>query len=568
MFSRLRISSKLLLLIAVLSASMLFVGAYGIQALSAEQQRSAEGLARKRLMMEAADAARSAEVAFKIQVQEWKNILVRGHDPADHQRYAAAFEKAGGTVTQELDTTRRLLRELGVATGSIDGASQLHREIGQQYAAALKQFEVGRPETSQVADRLVRGKDRPMDDKLQQVVAELKEFSDRESEQIAAASAKASRDVIVTLGTIMAAALLAGACFGLWLAAGIRRPLGEAVAAAQRIAQGDLTVELRTRSHDEIGQLLQALSDMTANLRTLVTEVVAGAHLVSDTSTQIAQGNVDLSQRTEEQASTLEETASQMEELTTTVVSNAENARAAREAASGAAGVAQRGGEVVGQVVTTMDGISAAGRRIGEIVGVIDGIAFQTNILALNAAVEAARAGEQGRGFAVVAAEVRTLAQRSATAAREIRTLIADSVGQVEAGSALVQRAGRTMQEIVEGVQHVSERVTEIAVASQEQSAGIEQVNTAVTQMDQVVQQNASLVEEAAAATESMKAQSAALLQLVSRFQLGQAPTLEARPSLAALPQPIRTRPAGRSTTFALPSRAVRPVADAGWQEF
>jgi methyl-accepting chemotaxis protein len=311
-------------------------------------------------------------------------------------------------------------------------------------------------------------------------------------------------------------------------------PLRAAVQVAMQVAQGDLTARLEARGRDEIGQLQAALGDMTQNLRRLLGEVTQGARTVADTSAQIAQGNLDLSQRTEEQASTLEETASSMEELTSTVTLNADHAREASELAAAASQVARRGGTVVGDVVRTMSGISDASRRIAEIIGVIDGIAFQTNILALNAAVEAARAGEQGRGFAVVAAEVRNLAQRSASAAREIKDLIEASVGRVDAGARLVDAAGSTMQDIVVSVQKVSELIAEIAAASREQSSGIAQVNVAVTQMDQVVQQNASLVEEASAATEAMKDQSATLLQMVARFRL-EAANDAAR--LPALPQ-------------------------------
>jgi methyl-accepting chemotaxis protein len=318
----------------------------------------------------------------------------------------------------------------------------------------------------------------------------------------------------------MSSALAVGLGLGLWVARGITRPLGEAVRAARLVAEGDLTVQLQAASRDEVGQLLEALSTMAARLRALAADVAAGAHAVADSSSQIAQGNLDLSQRTEEQASTLEETASQMEELTVTVTRNADNARQASLQAAGAADVARRGGVAVGSVVATMDGISDASRRIADIIGVIDGIAFQTNILALNAAVEAARAGDQGRGFAVVAAEVRALAQRSAAAAREVKDLIADSTGKVEIGTRQVAEAGRTMDDIVGSVARVSELIAEIAAASEEQGAGIEQVNSAVVQMEQVVQQNASLVEEASAATEAMKAQAAALLAQVGRFKL------------------------------------------------
>jgi methyl-accepting chemotaxis protein len=291
---------------------------------------------------------------------------------------------------------------------------------------------------------------------------------------------------------------------------------------------------------------------------------------VAESSAQIAQGNLDLSQRTEEQASTLEETASSMEELTATVNQNAEHAREANQLTADASGVAARGGTVVGNVVRTMTGISESSRRIADIIGVIDGIAFQTNILALNAAVEAARAGEQGRGFAVVAAEVRSLAQRSATAAKEIKTLIGDSVDQVEAGTRLVHDAGETMQDIVSSVQKVTALVAEIASASQEQSQGIAQVTAAVSQMDQVVQQNATLVEEATAATESMKEEAAALLRAVRRFHIGQ----EAPLPQAAVQTPVRAAPAAVvqaqvPAPLAVAAAAPAPRRAKGeWQEF
>jgi methyl-accepting chemotaxis protein len=369
--------------------------------------------------------------------------------------------------------------------------------------------------------------------------------------------------------SLAAAAVVLGLLLSWRITSSITRPIGDAVAVARRVADGDLTVDVRANGRDEMAQLLKALGAMTQNLRDLVGQVAGGARVVADTSAQIAQGNQDLSQRTEEQASTLEETSSSMEELTSTVTQNAENARTATQLATGASDVARRGGEVVGRVVSTMEEISGSSRKISEIIGVIDGIAFQTNILALNAAVEAARAGEQGRGFAVVAAEVRNLAQRSAAAAKEIKELIGASVDRVEAGARLVGTAGETMDEIVSSVQRVSDLIAEIAAASQEQSSGIEQVNRAVSQMDQVVQQNASLVEEAAAATESMKGQADSLLQTVSRFHLGtQGHAHEARVEPKARPQPqaiapIRTKPA------LPPASAAQPATAGGaWQQF
>jgi len=300
----------------------------------------------------------------------------------------------------------------------------------------------------------------------------------------------------------------------------IKQALDKAISVSEQIASGDLTVKIDIESEDETGHLLSSLKEMNDGLSKIVGEVRTGADSIATATEQIAAGNADLSQRTEEQASALEETASSMEELTSTVKQNADNAQQANQLAISASGVAVKGGDVINKVVRTMESITDSSRKISDIIGVIDGIAFQTNILALNAAVEAARAGEQGRGFAVVAAEVRSLAQRSAAAAKEIKTLIEDSVSKVQDGSRLVEEAGQTTQEIVTSIKRVTDIMAEISAASLEQSSGIEQVNTAITQMDDVTQQNASLVEQAAAAAESLEEQALQLVQVVTRFKL------------------------------------------------
>jgi methyl-accepting chemotaxis protein len=315
-------------------------------------------------------------------------------------------------------------------------------------------------------------------------------------------------------------ACLLAVVFGQWITRSITRPLGEAVQVARTVAAGDLGSDIVVRSRDEVGQLMQALKEMNASLRTIVSEVRAGTDAIADAAGEIAQGNIDLSGRTEQQAGSLEETAAAMEQLTVTVRQNAGHAHAARERARQASGIATGSRAVVAQVAQTMEAIGAASARIAEITGVIDGIAFQTNLLALNAAVEAARAGEQGRGFAVVAAEVRTLAQRAAAAARDIKGLIDESGASVAGGGRLARQAGATMEDVVASVAQVAGTISEIAAASAEQSDGLVQVNEAVMQMDATTQQNAALVEQAAAAAAALRERAARLAQLVSTFRL------------------------------------------------
>ncbi|NHQ89833.1 methyl-accepting chemotaxis protein [Janthinobacterium lividum] len=356
---------------------------------------------------------------------------------------------------------------------------------------------------------------------------------------------QASRSFMIAL---VLGSVAAGLALGALITRGLTRQLGGepayAVRIAGAIAEGDLTVDIRTAGHDS-ASLLFAMKTMRDKLVGIVSQVRSGTDTINTASGEIAQGNLDLSSRTEEQASSLEETASSMEQLTSAVRQNADNARQANALAGAASDVAGKGGAVVGQVVQTMESINASSRKIVDIISVIDSIAFQTNILALNAAVEAARAGEEGRGFAVVAAEVRNLAQRSASAAKEIKTLIGDSVEQVEIGSKLVHDAGKTMDEVVASVRQVADIMQEITAASTEQSAGIEQVNQAVLQMDQVTQQNAALVEEAAAAAESLQDQAQTLTELVGVFRL------HAQAQQMAMPAASNVRPLRRSAPAA-----------------
>ncbi|MBE3027032.1 chemotaxis protein [Janthinobacterium sp. BJB1] len=472
---------------------------------------------------------KAGQAAFGAHLEKARALT--SDNPAQQERLAKLDAAKQAWLAGALEPVIALRRAVAQGTAAIEPVLALEKEgRGKQGMDAMRALlgEIGQAETVLLAQR---------------------------SEAAAALQAR-------THWTLLgggAVALLLAASIAWWLARNISVPLRSAIGVARQVAQGDLTVQVEVRSKDETGELMQALKDMTASLLRIVTEVRGGTQAIATASRQIASGNIDLSARTEQQASSLEETASSMEELTSTVQQNAQNAHEANGLAASASAVAGKGGAVVAQVVDTMGSINDSSRKIVDIIGVIDGIAFQTNILALNAAVEAARAGEQGRGFAVVATEVRNLAQRSAGAAKEIKALINDSVAQVESGARLVDEAGHTMREIVDSVHKVSSIVGQISSASDEQRAGIEQVNQAITEMDQVTQQNAALVEEAAAAAESMQEQAARLADAVAVFRTAQVD--------AAPPAPRRkqarpvTRLAARPAAKAAPARVTAPRA-------
>jgi len=383
------------------------------------------------------------------------------------------------------------------------------------------------------------------------------------------------------IGLLCALALAVGAVCSWLLTRGIVRPIREAVDLAEAVAGGDLTRRIASDARDETGALLRSLRDMSDSLVRIVSEVRSGTSTIHGAAGEIAAGNLDLSNRTEQQASSLESTASSMAHLTDTVRQNADNARQANQLSITASSVASEGGAVVEQVIQTMGSINESSRKIVDIISVIDGIAFQTNILALNAAVEAARAGEQGRGFAVVAGEVRTLAQRSAAAAKEIKSLIDDSVGKVDTGARLVDQAGATMQQVVSSIQRVTDIMAEIASASQAQTGGIEQVNSAIGQMDQATQQNAALVEESAAAAGSLQEQAAKLAQAVDQFKLEYTAPTRAAAAVPAAPaarvpavrvraEPKLARPVPAPAPASAQTTSKRVAATAGedWEEF
>ncbi|MEM4989900.1 methyl-accepting chemotaxis protein [Collimonas sp. H4R21] len=443
---------------------------------------------------------------------------VMSNDAADMDKSAQFISEIRGGLQKSMSEYAPLVSEQERAV-----YDQLKDKIPQYLEMDKKIVDISRAFRKDDAAKEIRGDSLAAIVELDKQVEHLVKINSDGS----AASAKEGEAIYnkarVWMIGLMIAMLLLGFALALWIARVVAQPLGFAVDVARRVAGGDLTADIEVRSRDETGQLMQALKDMNQSLQKIVGEVRSGTDTIATASSQIAAGNQNLSQRTEEQASSLEETAASMEQLTSTVKQNADNASQANQLAVSASEVALHGGTVVTQVVSTMGAINTSSKKIVDIIGVIDGIAFQTNILALNAAVEAARAGEQGRGFAVVAAEVRSLAQRSAAAAKEIKGLIDDSVEKVGLGSRLVDQAGTTMEEIVASVRRVTDIMGEITAASQEQTAGIEQINQAISQMDQVTQQNAALVEEAAAAAASLQDQAGVLADVVGAFKLERA---------------------------------------------
>ena len=485
----------------------------------------------------------------ELRVAEFQQVL-----NTDSTR-VAALEKTMAQIQAEFEAHHKTY----VALISSPEEHKLHDAFEAQWKHYL-QFhaqlvELSRKNEQAQARELLEGDAQRTFEAMSKVLDQLVELNQTGARSAAEASESAylmARNAMVIAAALgLAMAVTAG----LWLMRSITGPLQQALQAAHRVADGDLSCVIEHQSQDESGQVLQALQQMQTSLEGVVTKVRDNADSVATASQQIANASQDLSSRTEEQASALEETAATMDELAATVRTNTENAQQADQLARSASAIAVQGGEVVGKVVTTMQNINASSRKISDIIGVIDGIAFQTNILALNAAVEAARAGEQGRGFAVVASEVRSLAQRSAEAAKEIKTLISRSVEQVSHGTDLVDQAGKTMGEIVGSIRRVSDIVTEITTATQEQSLGIQQVGQAISQLDQTTQQNAAMVEESAAAAETLKDQAMQLVQTVAVFRLSGTPSTRASAMPAA---PRQTAPQTRAATMPAPRPTFR----------
>jgi methyl-accepting chemotaxis protein len=787
------ISSRLAYLTAFFFLMLMGIGGYGLYGLSSLDLNLENTIKTSNTLVKAVDTARQAQVDFKIQIQEWKNTLLRGNDPAAFEKYSKAFDKQGAQVNQNLQEAKSLMTELGLPSDPVDTALKSHTDLEEKYHEALKSYDSKNKESATIVDKLVKGMDRAPTEQIDGIVKAIRDqATSRLAETEKASAEKFQQQKTVSITAIILAIVL-GIAWAVLIIRSIMKPLRIAGEQLEHLAQGDFSHKITIDQHNEIGKLLEGIKSMqirtgfevaetrrvandtlriknaldnattnvmiadreghiiylnksvvamlnnaeadirkelpnfradelhgasfdsfhknpahqrnlldnlttthratikvggrtfrlaanpaindagerigtalewvdatteirieeevnhivsaaqqgnlgerldladkvgfmqqlstginqlldtvsgavndlervltalaagdltqnihqeyqgtfgqlkdsanatVANLLQLVGDIKVAVEAINTGSKEIAQGNQNLSQRTEEQASSLEETASSMEELTSTVKANADNAKQANQLAISASDVAASGNGVVAQVVFTMDSINESSKKIVDIISVIDGIAFQTNILALNAAVEAARAGEQGRGFAVVAAEVRNLAQRSAAAAKEIKTLIGESVENVANGSKLVGQAGQTMEEILVSINRVTSIVGEISAASAEQSSGIEQVNQAITQMDEVTQQNAALVEEAAAAAESLEEQAQNLAQSVSTFKLdnGKAVVVRSAPAKTAT---VAHTPTGTSKPAAKPAakpaKATKSVGDDEWQEF
>lgn len=586
--NRFKISTRLVVVVGLLSLLLIAIGGLGLYGIS-KTNESVDAVYRKNTV----PMGQIAEIQERL-LRNRLAIAVALVTPD-----GPTIQRSTQTVEENIAAITKIWEEYFAAV-----VDPKEKEIASTFAVNRGRFvqEGLRPAVERLrandtagADKIVVERIRPLYEPVGAGVQALKQFQLDAAKREFDLGVERYGQIRAISTTAIVAGLVFAALFGFFLVRGISRSLAHAVQASNAVASGDLTVEIDASGQDEVSTLLRALGTMKESLGRVVGDVRANAEGVAMASTQIAQGNLDLSSRTEEQASALEETAASMEELSSTVKQNADNAKLADQLAKGASTVATSGGEVVGEVIETMKGINESSRKIADIIGVIDGIAFQTNILALNAAVEAARAGEQGRGFAVVASEVRSLAQRSAAAAKEIKELITTSVEQVDRGAQLVDRAGETMSEVVRSIVRVSDIMGEINSASTEQSAGVTQVSEAVSQMDHNTQQNAALVEESAAAAASLKEQAQRLVQAVAVFRLERgaersagrssagsdtAGTASVADTLKARPEAVRSSAAAAATTTidAIRKRAsgrARPVegkataeATGDWQSF
>ncbi|GGA35178.1 methyl-accepting chemotaxis protein [Dyella nitratireducens] len=519
-FRDLRIAVRLGLLGIILLTATVIVGFGGWRGLTRThdlQVRSAETAAQ---FAAAVDAARVAQVDFKKQVQEWKDLLLRGADGAAFKKYHDAFIAQSHAVDVDLATLKRQMSELGLDTHGVDNAMATHTDLGTQYLAAIQHYDAKDEKSVHVVDGLVAGIDRAPTTAIDGLVTGMKHEAEAASKRIDEQSSATFRQACVLLASVVLSAMVAGAILVMLLAYSITAPLGRAVKVAEAVAEGDLSTDIVAASRDETGKLLAALAMMNGQLRNVVSVIRTGSTEISASTQQIASGNQDLSRRTSEQAAALEETASSMQQFTHNVNANAMRAHEASRLAKSASDIAHQSGTAMSEAVGAMTQVQNVAGRITDITETMDRIATQTHILALNASVEAARAGEAGKGFNIVAAEVQALARSSRTASSEIRALIEESVTIIGSGTQIIGRAESMVGKLLGSVDDVTDTVESIATLSMEQANGIQQVNRAVRQMDEVTQNNAALVEEAAAAADTVQVRARALVQSVEFFKL------------------------------------------------
>lgn len=520
-FRDVRIAFRLALLGVVMLAATAMVGLGGWRGLARIHDLQVRSAQTANSFASAVDTARVAQVDFKKQVQEWKDLLLRGADPAAFKKYHDAFVEQSNAVNADLTALKQQMIQLGINTDGVNTAFATHTELGAQYLNAIQHYDAKDEKSVHVVDNLVAGIDRVPTTAIDGLVAAMKHDAAAASKHIDDESSHAFHDAWMLLMLTALCALVTGAVLVWLLAYSITAPIGRAVKVAQAVAEGNLSTYVTTTSRDETGKLLTALGVMNGQLRHVVNTIRDGSTDISTSTRQIASGNQDLSARTSEQAAALEQTAASMQEFTDSVNANAMRAREASRLAETASEIARQSGTAMSEAVGAMTHVQSVSGRITEITEMMDRIATQTHILALNASVEAARAGAAGKGFNIVAAEVQSLARSSRTASSEIRGLIEESVTIIESGTQMIDRAESMVGKLLDSVDDVARTVGSIATQSLEQASGIQQVNRAVRQMDEVTQSNAALVEEAAAAADTVQLRAQSLVQSVAFFNVG-----------------------------------------------
>ena len=522
-FQNIRIAGRLAILGGLLLAATVVVGVggwHGLRQMHTLELRSAREAA---AYSQAMDTARVAQVDFKKQVQEWKDLLLRGSDPDMFARYRAAFEQEGGTVVADLQSLKKQMLQLGAPIQGVDAALATQATLDSRYLAALARYDGRNGNSAHVVDTEVKGIDRAPTDAIDGLVAAMKTDMAASARRIDAASQSAYHTATILLLSVLLCAMLSGAVITWALARSITVPIKRAVKVAQAVASGDLTTQIHPLGRDETAMLLSALKEMNGQLRQVVSTIRDGSHDISSATRQIASGNMDLSSRTNEQAAALQETSASLQQFAHSATTNALGAREASQLAESASANARKTHLAMADALTMMDKVRDASQRIAEITETIDSIAVQTHILSLNAAVEAARAGQASQGFNVVAAEVRSLATHSKKASGDIRQLVNEAADIVEESRHIMSQAGEMVGSLLDSVSNVARTVGHIATQSADQSVGVQQVNHAVRQMDEVTQSNAALVEEAAAAADAVQVRARSLVASVEFFKLDEA---------------------------------------------